>query len=61
MISENVCAIDLGLLSSNRHYEVNFDMTHNIEGDIEIPPLQTPLVEVVNLNKLIGELILFYL
>ena len=30
-------------------------MAHNLEGDIEIPPLQTPLIEIVNLTKLIGE------
>ncbi|XP_066925223.1 adipose-secreted signaling protein-like [Clytia hemisphaerica] len=51
-ISPNEASIDLGLLSSLHTYEVTFDMVHELGNEIQIPPLQSPLIEVTNMQQL---------
>ena len=55
-LSDEECEIDLGLLSALHTYEVHFKMPHQLGNEIQVPPLQTPNVEVLSVEKL-GEYI----
>lgn len=44
--------VDLGLLKALHSYEVHFNLPHNLGKDLQIPNLQSPLVEIKQLCHL---------
>ena len=51
-MSEKECMIDLGLLNASDTYEVHFEMPHNLGKKILVPALQSPLIEIKQLEQL---------